>query len=175
MHNMRTVFLFVFMFFTLNAQTDTSDTTCSDTVIKLSYNYLDTFKRNICCDSESVCVKLVNKIKLLRSSTKCSYYAHFFHGRKTASGKKYNMHAMTCAHPFLPFGTRLRITNLRNEKSVIVVVNDRGPYDMHKGGKVKMPLRAHQTRYLDLSLAAFKKIGSTSTGVLTIKVEQLIL
>lgn len=57
-----------------------------------------------------------------------SWYGPGFHGRKTASGKRYDQHDLTCAHRTLPFGTRLKITNLANGQELIVTVNDRGPF-----------------------------------------------
>ena len=57
-----------------------------------------------------------------------SFYGRKFHGRKTASGARFDKHALTAAHRTLPFGTRLKVTNLSNGKSVIVTVNDRGPF-----------------------------------------------
>ncbi len=55
------------------------------------------------------------------------WYGPGFHGKKTASGEVYDMHALTAAHPSLPFGTRVRVTNLKNGRSVVVRINDRGP------------------------------------------------
>ena len=57
-----------------------------------------------------------------------SYYGPGFHGRRTANGERFDMHAMTAAHRTLPFGTLIKVTNLSNGKSTIVRVNDRGPY-----------------------------------------------
>lgn len=57
-----------------------------------------------------------------------SWYGGKFHGRKTASGERFNMHALTAAHRSLPFGTQLEILNPSNEKTVLVTVNDRGPF-----------------------------------------------
>lgn len=88
-----------------------------------------------------------------------SFYAHKHHGRRTASGERYDMHALTAAHRSLPFGTDLRVTNLRNGRSVVVRVNDRGPY--RKG------------RIVDVSLAAARKLGLVSRGVARVKVEVL--
>lgn len=79
-----------------------------------------------------------------------SWYGHPFHGRKTASGARFNMHAMTAAHKTLPFGTKLEVTNVANDKSVTVEVNDRGPF-----------IRG---RILDLSYAAAKTIGILGPG-----------
>lgn len=86
-----------------------------------------------------------------------SYYGPGFHGRRTANGEKFNMHAMTAAHRTLPFGTKLKVTNTRNGQHTIVRVNDRGPYI---GGRV-----------IDLSVAAAKQIGSIQSGVANVKIE----
>ena len=86
-----------------------------------------------------------------------SYYANKFHGRKTASGVRFDNSKLTCAHKTLPFGTSLKITNLFNGKYVIVVVNDRGPYI----GK----------RIVDLSKRAFREIDDLRKGVIHVMVE----
>src|SRR5215204_5717662 len=57
-----------------------------------------------------------------------SWYGPGFHGRKTASGERFNTHAMTAAHKSLPFGTRVRVVNEKTGRSVVVRINDRGPY-----------------------------------------------
>ena len=88
-----------------------------------------------------------------------SYYGPGFHGRRTANGETFNMHAMTAAHRTLPFGTQVKVTNLANGKSAIVRVNDRGPY-------------AHG-RIIDLSVAAAKQIGSTNSGTARVSLEVL--
>lgn len=90
-------------------------------------------------------------------SGKASYYAHQYHGRPTASGEPYNMYAMTAAHPSLPFGTLLRVTNLQNGRSVLVRVNDRGPY---KPGRV-----------VDVSLAAAEQLGLILPGTAEVRLE----
>ncbi|MEI6856540.1 septal ring lytic transglycosylase RlpA family protein [Psychrilyobacter sp.] len=87
---------------------------------------------------------------------KASWYGDFFHGKKTASGEKYNMYNLTAANKTLPFGTIVRVKNLDNGKSVKVKINDRGPYV--KG------------RMIDLSRAAFEKIAPLRVGVLNIEV-----
>ena len=76
-----------------------------------------------------------------------------FHGNRTANGERFNAYALTAAHPYLPMGTRLRVTNQRNLKQVIVRVNDRGPY-------------SHAD--IDLSYAAFADIESTRKGNATV-------
>ncbi|WP_320408530.1 septal ring lytic transglycosylase RlpA family protein [Candidatus Cloacimonas acidaminovorans] len=88
-----------------------------------------------------------------------TYYSKRFQGRKTASGERYNRDALTCAHKTLPFQTLLKITNPRNSKSVIVRVNDRGPFN--------------RGRDIDLSYAAAKEIGMLSAGVIPVQVEIL--
>lgn len=86
-----------------------------------------------------------------------SYYHDKFNGRKTASGEIFNNSKLTAAHRTLPFGTKLRVTNLKNGESVIVVINDRGPF--------------HASRALDLSKAAFHEIGNLAKGVIPISYE----
>jgi len=78
-------------------------------------------------------------------------YGKDFAGRKTASGERFDPKALTMAHRTLPFGTRVRVTNLENQRSVEVVVNDRGPFV--------------SGRIADLSEAAARRIGMTSDGV----------
>ena len=79
------------------------------------------------------------------------------HGKRTASGEKFNAHGLTAAHRTFPFGTMLRVTNVENDKSVEVRVNDRGPFI--KG------------RDIDLSFGAAKLIGITGEGVKKVRVE----
>ena len=80
-----------------------------------------------------------------------SWYGKPYHGRKTASGQVYNMYQMTAAHPSLPFGTRVAVTNLDNGRTVIVTINDRGPFV--KG------------RVIDVSRKAASKLGFLSNGL----------
>ena len=89
-----------------------------------------------------------------------SYYAEKFHGRKTASGQRFDMHKLTAAHKKLPFGTKIRVTNEANGKSVIVEVNDRGPF-------VK-------SREIDLSKKAFMAIASSkNAGGMKVTIEMI--
>lgn len=90
---------------------------------------------------------------------KASYYGTRHHGRKTASGEPFNKHALTAAHRTLPFGSRVRVTNLSNQKSVVVRINDRGPYA--KG------------RIIDLSEQAARELNMIRAGVARVKVERL--
>lgn len=90
---------------------------------------------------------------------KASYYSKRATGARSASGQKIHHDSLTCAHRYYPFGTMLKVTNLRNDKSVIVKVIDRGPYG--------------RGRIIDLSWAAAKEIGMIAQGVGTVKVERL--
>ncbi|MDO8368963.1 MAG: septal ring lytic transglycosylase RlpA family protein [Saprospiraceae bacterium] len=88
---------------------------------------------------------------------KAGYYADSLHGRKTASGEKYDKYEFTCAHKTLAFGTKIRVTRLDNKKSVVVRVNDRGPF-----------VEGYIT---DLSRAAAEEIDLIKIGVTRVKVE----
>jgi rare lipoprotein A len=88
-----------------------------------------------------------------------SWYGKFFQGRTTASGEPYNEFAMTCAQRTLPLGSLVRVTNLRNHRSVVVRVNDRGPVP--------------RDRVIDLSLAAAQSLGFSHRGLAPVKVELL--
>lgn len=90
---------------------------------------------------------------------KASFYADAFNHRKTASGERFCMDSFTCAHNLYPFGTWLRVTNLKNNKSVVVRVNDRGPF--------------RPPRVIDLSKAAAKKIDMYTAGVATVRIEKI--
>jgi rare lipoprotein A len=96
--------------------------------------------------------------RYVRTGT-ASWYGPGFHGRQTANGEKYNMHAYTAAHRFLPFGTRVAVTNLDNGRSVRVRINDRGPF-------VK-------NRIIDLSRAAAEKIGMLDSGTAPVRLRIL--
>lgn len=88
-----------------------------------------------------------------------SYYARAHDGRRTASGERYDMDAMTAAHRTLPFGTSVRVTNLQNGREAVLRVNDRGPF--RKG------------RVIDVSYAAARKLGLVRSGVAKVRVEVL--
>ncbi|MDG9923820.1 MULTISPECIES: septal ring lytic transglycosylase RlpA family protein [unclassified Pseudomonas] len=90
---------------------------------------------------------------------KASYYASRHHGRRTASGERLNNNAFTAAHRELPFGTRVKVTNLSNHRSVVVRITDRGP---HTRG-----------RLIDLSQAAARELGMLRAGVAQVRVESV--
>lgn len=89
------------------------------------------------------------------------WYGKDWHGRATASGEKFNMHAMTAAHRDLPLGTKVRVTNQRNGNSVVLRINDRGPY-----GK-------DRRRIIDVSHAAAKKLDFINAGWTEVTIEVL--
>ena len=85
-----------------------------------------------------------------------SWYGHPHHGRKTASGERYNMHGLSAAHRHIKLGTKVRVTNLHNKKSVIVKINDRGPFV--------------RGRIIDLSLGAKKMIAMDGTAKVKLEI-----
>jgi rare lipoprotein A len=98
-----------------------------------------------------------------------SYYGEKWNGRTTANMEIYNCNLLTCASPTLPFNTILKITNLKTCLSVVVRVNDRGPFEMDSIGRVLRPLKPHPKRVLDLSKAAFDSIGELDDGLLNVR------
>ena len=87
-----------------------------------------------------------------------TYYSSYFVGRKMSNGKTYRPHKMTCAHMYLPLGSHLKITNINNHKSVIVIVTDRGNFGY---------------RNIDLSVGAFKRIAKLSCGRIKVKIDRI--
>ncbi|OQW95775.1 MAG: hypothetical protein BWK79_01260 [Beggiatoa sp. IS2] len=90
-----------------------------------------------------------------------SYYGHRFHGRMTANGERFNKEELSAAHRSYPFGTLLRVTNLDNQKSTLVRINDRGPYI--KG------------RIIDLSHRAARELSFVDEGITRVKLEVIEL
>ena len=93
----------------------------------------------------------------LLGTGRASFYAAEFHGRRTASGARFDMHALTAAHRTLPFGSKVRVTNERNGRSVVVTINDRGPF--------------HDARILDVSRAAAERLAMVNAGSARVKLE----
>lgn len=85
-----------------------------------------------------------------------SWYGRPYHGRRTASGEIYNMNQLTAAHPTLPFGTRVLVTNLENGRTVVVTINDRGPFKPN--------------RIIDVSRKAATQLGFVSQGLTRVRV-----
>ena len=105
-----------------------------------------------------VCLSLLFADAVAQDQGKASFYNHRFHGRKTSSGEAYHRDSLTCAHRTLPFGTMLLVKNLKNDKSVIVKVTDRGPH--------------HKNRLIDLSHEAAEKIDMVRQGVATVEIKE---
>ncbi|EXF43980.1 lipoprotein [Pseudomonas sp. BAY1663] len=92
-------------------------------------------------------------------SGKASYYARMHHGKRTANGETHDQNALVAAHRSLPFGTRVRVTNLNNGKQVVVRINDRGPF--------------RRGRIIDLSRAAARQLDMLNAGVARVRIETL--
>jgi rare lipoprotein A len=89
-----------------------------------------------------------------------SWYGKRFHGQRTSSGERYDMYAMTAAHPILPIPSYARVTNLRNGRQVVVRINDRGPF--------------HSDRVIDLSYAAAYRLGLIGAGSGEVEVDAIV-
>lgn len=100
-------------------------------------------------------------LKLIKKKAHASYYHSRFNGRRTASGKKFDNNGYTAAHKKLPFGTKVKVTNEVNGKSVIVEITDRGPFS--------------KAREIDLSKKAFMEIASNkNSGVVIVTIEEIL-
>ncbi len=102
-------------------------------------------------------IKQTEEPEMLVEIGKASFYADRFTGRKTASGEIYQPHLLTAAHKTLPFGTLVKVTCKESQKSVVVKINDRGPFTRH--------------RIIDLSKSAFQAINTLNKGEITVEVE----
>ncbi len=100
------------------------------------------------------------KLQPFRQRGLASWYGKRFHGQRTASGEAYDMYAMTAAHPTLPIPSYVRVTHVGNSRSVVVRINDRGPF--------------HPGRIIDLSYAAAYKLGYIQAGHAQVEVESII-
>ncbi len=100
-----------------------------------------------------------NTVRKFTQSGTASWYGRQFHGRKTASGETFDMNGLTAAHRSLPLNCYIRVTNKNNGRSVVVKVNDRGPF--------------HGNRVLDLSYGAAKQIGLTNAGTGNVNIERV--
>ncbi len=100
-----------------------------------------------------------NTVRKFSQTGMASWYGRQFHGRKTASGDTFDMNELTAAHRSLPLNCYIRVTNKTNGKSVVVKVNDRGPF--------------HGNRVLDLSYGAAKRLGITNAGTAKVSIERV--
>src|SRR5204863_1791934 len=101
----------------------------------------------------------MTQVAAYKARGKASWYGKRYHGQPTSSGEIYDMYAMTAAHPTLPIPSFVRVTNLANRRSVVVRVNDRGPF--------------HGDRIIDLSYAAAHKLGIVQRGSAEVEVESI--
>ncbi len=104
-----------------------------------------------------ICLGTVFGQSFCTEEGKASYYGSRFNGRKTANGEIFRMNELTAAHPHLPFNTLVKVTNIQNNKSVIVRINDRGPFS--------------KSRIIDISKSAAVEIDMVKRGVAHVKVE----
>lgn len=102
----------------------------------------------------------LQKVASFSQVGKASYYGKNFHGRKTSSGERFDSQMLTAAHPTLPIPSYARVTNLSNGKTVVVRINDRGPF--------------HANRVMDVSYAAAQQLGFVRAGTAQVRVEQIL-
>jgi rare lipoprotein A len=102
----------------------------------------------------------MTRLEPFRQRGVASWYGKRYHGQKTSSGEIYDMYAMTAAHPTLPIPSYVRVTNVANGRSVVVRVNDRGPF--------------HSARIIDLSYVAAYKLGFIQAGQAQVEVEAIV-
>lgn len=119
---------------------------------------LDTAKTKTIIVADTLKTKVVLKLKVFKTKAHASYYANKFNGKRTSSGVRFDNNKYTAAHRKLPFGTKLKISNEENGKSVIVEVTDRGPFS--------------RGREIDLTKRAFMEIASNkNSGSTIVKIE----
>ena len=128
-----------------------------NTLLRISMGYLRVFIFSIVLACGSACAQEDSDWIGYTQAGKASYYATKFQSKKTASGELYDNAKKTAAHRKLPFGTKVKVTNTKNSKSVIVKINDRGPF-------VK-------NRIIDLSGSAFSRIADLDAGVIDVTIE----
>lgn len=114
-------------------------------------------------DADSIVMAEVDEdaFEVVTDETKASYYHDKFSGKKTASGEVFDNSKYTAAHKTLPFGTKIKVTNLKNKRSVVLTVTDRGPFT--KGRTVDMSKRA----FMDLT-------DNLGRGILDVKIERMV-
>lgn len=117
-------------------------------------------KIRVVLSSAAICLSAASAVSSpARADTSTGIASYYWQGRSTASGERFNPSALTAAHRSLPFGTKVRVTNLRNGKSVVVRINDRGPF-----------LRG---RIIDVSRAAASELGFTGHGLTRVQLSVL--
>lgn len=152
-HKLKFSFIILITFFlligtSLHAQRKTKNTP--------SKAIVDTVKAKIVV-ADTVKLKPILKLKLFKAKAHASYYANKFNGKRTSSGVRFDNNKYTAAHRKLPFGTKLKITNEENGKSVIVEVIDRGPFS--RGREIDLTRRAF------MEIVSNKNSGSTKVKI----------
>jgi rare lipoprotein A len=127
---------------------------CTSVVRYVSEPIHESSAKKVVADDNNI--STTSETKILQTGI-ASYYADKFHGRKTSSGEIYDKNEFTAAHREFPFGTKVKVTNLANNLSVIVKVNDRGPQSTK--------------RLIDLSRAAAEEIDMIRAGVIEVQIE----
>jgi rare lipoprotein A len=102
----------------------------------------------------------LTQVGVFKQRGTASWYGKRYHGNPTSSGEKYDMYKMSAAHPILPIPSYARVTNLANRRSVVVRINDRGPF--------------HAGRAIDISYAAAHKLGFIGQGSAQVEIEQIV-
>jgi|GEM_PF-78277 len=146
-----------------NAAAKTATTAKVEDTIAVSVRDMATSKKPVIVEEDGLMDRMnvlaAQTVRRFNQSGLASWYGRQFNGRPTASGERFDMHAMTAAHRSLPLNCYIRVTNQDNGKSVVVKVNDRGPF--------------HGNRILDLSYGAAQQIGITSRGVGNVTIERI--
>jgi rare lipoprotein A len=143
----------------INSQTKPVETKTIQDSLKNSKNKV-TVSSTKNTENDSITIDKNSKLKIYKKSAHASYYSDRFNGRKTANGSRFNNNKYTAAHKKLPFGTKVKVTNEANGKSVIVEITDRGPF-------VK-------TREIDLSKRAFMDITKhKGAGAMNVTIETI--
>jgi rare lipoprotein A len=153
--------LYTYLLLLLSCCLSSAQSTQKKNVQPIKATAVDTIIKNLMTGDSSKFIITKTNLKLIKKNAHTSYYADKFTGRRTASGRRFNNSQYTAAHRKLPFGTKIKVTNESNNKSVIVEVTDRGPFI--KG------------RDLDLTKKAFMEIAPTRYGgSIKVTIEQVV-
>ena len=154
-----TKFVYLTTVFSLGIST-LSATFFPQSSVATTNNKRNLLQKKVLIDARNTLDRTANQFQIAQLiSGRASWYGHKFHGRRTANGEIFDSNALTAAHPSLPFGTKVRVTNLRNGHSVIVRINDRGPFV--KG------------RIIDVSAAAARVLNMVNSGTARVQLDIL--
>ena len=154
-----TKFVYLTTVFSLGIST-LSATFFPQSSVATTNNKRNLLQKKVLIDARNTLDRTANQFQIAQLiSGRASWYGPKFHGRRTANGEIFDSNALTAAHPSLPFGTKVRVTNLRNGHSVIVRINDRGPFV--KG------------RIIDVSAAAARVLNMVNSGTARVQLDIL--